>query len=67
AGRQLVQCVLDGRVDRYDRAWRRCSRSYRLLTESLLWTRNRSVLAPRIVPAAARLPGAFRALVGLLG
>ncbi|MGH3094844.1 MAG: NAD(P)/FAD-dependent oxidoreductase [Streptosporangiales bacterium] len=67
AARQLVQCVLDGRIDRYDRAWRRGSRTYRLLTESLLWARNNSVLAPRIVPTAARLPGAFRTVVGLLG
>lgn len=63
---ELVRCVRAGRPGDYERAWLRVSRRYRLLTRGLLWARNRHRLAPRIVPAAARMPPAFRAVVGLL-
>ncbi|MEU9127610.1 NAD(P)/FAD-dependent oxidoreductase [Kitasatospora sp. NPDC048540] len=62
----LVRCVAAGRPADYERAWRRASRSYRLLTGSLLWARQQPLLAQRIVPAAVRLPGLFRAGVNLL-
>ncbi|MEV4612641.1 NAD(P)/FAD-dependent oxidoreductase [Kitasatospora sp. NPDC049258] len=62
----LVRCVAAGRPEQYERAWRRASRSYRLLTGTLLWARRQPLLAPRIVPAAAGLPGVFRAGVNLL-
>jgi hypothetical protein len=38
----------------------------RFLTGSLLWARNRSLLAPRIVPAAALLPGVYSTIVNRL-
>ncbi|WP_345696295.1 NAD(P)/FAD-dependent oxidoreductase [Kitasatospora terrestris] len=62
----LVRCVVAGRPEAYEQAWRRVSRDYRLLTESLLWARRRPLLADRIVPAAAALPALFRAGVNLL-
>ncbi|MER8184845.1 NAD(P)/FAD-dependent oxidoreductase [Kitasatospora sp. NPDC094015] len=62
----LVRCVVAGRPEQYERAWRRASRSYRLLTGTLLWARRQPLLAPRIVPVAVGLPGVFRAGVNLL-
>ncbi|MBO0828042.1 MAG: NAD(P)/FAD-dependent oxidoreductase [Streptosporangiales bacterium] len=61
-----VGCIRHDRVQDYEHAWRRASRTYRLLTGSLLWARNRPVLAPRIVPAAERLPWLFSAAVNAL-
>ncbi|WP_405014067.1 NAD(P)/FAD-dependent oxidoreductase [Kitasatospora sp. NBC_01539] len=63
---ELVRCLRSGRPEAYERAWRRASRRYRLLTGSLLWARGQPLLASRIVPAAARLPLLFRAGVNLL-
>jgi flavin-dependent dehydrogenase len=63
---ELVRCVLDDRPEAYEAAWRRVSREARFLTASLLWARNRSLLAPRIVPAAALLPGVYGAIVNRL-
>jgi flavin-dependent dehydrogenase len=63
---ELVRCVAENRPADYDAAWRRVSWECRFLTGSLLWARNRSLLAPRIVPAAARLPAVFGAIVNRL-
>jgi flavin-dependent dehydrogenase len=63
---ELVRCVRADRPQDYDQAWLRVSRRHRLLTESLLWTRSRPWLAPRIVPAASRLPAVFTVLVNQL-
>jgi flavin-dependent dehydrogenase len=63
---ELVRCVLQDRPEAYEAAWRRVSREARFLTASLLWARNRSLLAPRIVPAAALLPGVYGAIVNRL-
>ncbi|ADB31620.1 monooxygenase FAD-binding protein [Kribbella flavida DSM 17836] len=63
---ELVRCVAADRPEDYEAAWRRVSRECRLLTASLLWARNRSLLAPRIVPAAAALPGVYGAIVNRL-
>ncbi|WBQ02918.1 NAD(P)/FAD-dependent oxidoreductase [Kribbella sp. CA-293567] len=63
---ELVRCVQADRPAEYDAAWRRVSWECRFLTGSLLWARNSSLLAPRIVPAAARLPGVFGAVVNQL-
>lgn len=59
----LVRCVVAGRPADYEREWRAATRSYRLVTEGLLWARNRRVLAPLLVPAAQRWPGIFGAVV----
>jgi flavin-dependent dehydrogenase len=63
---QLVRCVLADRPQDYERAWRRVSRDYRLLTGSLLWLRGRPWCARRIVPTAARCPALFAAAVNRL-
>ncbi|GAA1690580.1 NAD(P)/FAD-dependent oxidoreductase [Kribbella yunnanensis] len=63
---ELVDCVIADRPADYEAAWRRVSRECRLLTASLLWARNRSLLAPHIVPAAARLPGIYAHIVNRL-
>jgi flavin-dependent dehydrogenase len=63
---ELVDCVLKDRPSDYEAAWRRVSWECRLLTASLLWARNRSLLAPRIVPAAALLPGVYAQIVNRL-
>ncbi|MFK4086236.1 NAD(P)/FAD-dependent oxidoreductase [Kribbella sp. NPDC020789] len=63
---ELVDCIVDGRPADYETAWRRVSRECRLLTASLLWARNRRMLGPRIVPAAARLPGVYSHIVNRL-
>nr|WP_202892475.1 FAD-dependent monooxygenase [Kribbella shirazensis] len=63
---ELVDCVRADRPQDYEAAWRRVSRECRLLTASLLWARNRPLLAPRIVPAAAALPGVYRTIVNRL-
>ncbi|HEX5117319.1 MAG TPA: FAD-dependent monooxygenase [Pseudonocardiaceae bacterium] len=66
AATELVACLVAGRPDRYERAWRRVSRRSRLITESLLWARRRPGVAGAIVPVARRLPGVFRAAVDQL-
>ncbi|MFD3696117.1 NAD(P)/FAD-dependent oxidoreductase [Streptomyces sp. NPDC058646] len=66
AAGELVRCVREGRPQAYERAWRELSRSYRMLTASLLWARHRPALARRIVPLAARLPRVFTGAVNLL-
>ena len=63
---ELVRCITDDRPAAYEAAWRRVSWECRFLTGSLLWARNRSLLAPRIVPAAAQLPSVFGAIVNRL-
>jgi flavin-dependent dehydrogenase len=63
---ELVDCLRADRPQDYEAAWRRVSWECRLLTASLLWARNNPHLAPRIVPAAARLPGVYRTIVNRL-
>ena len=63
---ELVRCVVEDQPSGYEAAWRRVSWECRLLTGSLLWARNRSLLAPRIVPAAALLPGLYGRIVNRL-
>ncbi|MFI5954057.1 NAD(P)/FAD-dependent oxidoreductase [Cryptosporangium sp. NPDC051539] len=63
---ELVDCVARDTPDAYERRWRRASRRYRLLTGGLLAARNQPLIARAIVPAAARLPRVFRAVVNEL-
>lgn len=66
AAEVLVRALAAGRPESYEAAWRRVSRRYRLLTAGLV-SATRAPLARReIVAAAAHLPGAFPAVVGLL-
>jgi flavin-dependent dehydrogenase len=62
-----VSCIVAGRPDAYDAAWRRASRRYRWLTTALLTASGRPGVRRRIVPAAAALPGVFAAAVQVLG
>jgi flavin-dependent dehydrogenase len=61
--RRLVDCVIADEPERYERAWAAASRRYRTITTALLWARRHRLLAPRIVPAAVRLPSVFGAAV----
>ncbi|GAA1577630.1 NAD(P)/FAD-dependent oxidoreductase [Kribbella karoonensis] len=63
---ELVDCLRADRPQDYDAAYRRVSWECRLLTASLLWSRNRRLLAPHIVPTAARLPTLYRTIVNRL-
>ena len=62
----LVDCVVTGRVAEYERRWRSVTRTSRLLTAGLLWTRHRPMLATRIAPAAQALPPVFSGLVNVI-
>jgi flavin-dependent dehydrogenase len=64
--RAAVDCIANGQPEQYEQRWRTASRRYRVITESLLWTRRRRALAQLITPAAARLPSVFETLVAQL-
>jgi flavin-dependent dehydrogenase len=64
--RALVRCVTANRPDLYEREWRRQSRRYRWITESLLAARRQQRVAGLVVPAAERLPRVFGTLVDQL-
>lgn len=62
----LVDCLVAGTPERYERRWRRTSRVPRALTHGLLAARRTPLLAPRVVPLAERAPWLFSAVVGRL-
>ncbi len=64
--RAAVECIAIGQPEQYEQRWRAASRRYRVITESLLWTRRRRPLARLITPAASRLPSVFESLVDQL-
>lgn len=64
--RALVACVVGGRPEAYQAAWRRVVRRYWLLTSLLLAIRRRPRLRNRIVPAVARFPALFDASLEFL-
>ncbi len=61
-----VAAIGTGRAERYERAWRRLTRDYRLLTTMLVVAANRPALRRRIVPLACRMPGWYGAIVDRL-
>jgi flavin-dependent dehydrogenase len=63
----LAECLASGWPGDYERAWRRVSRKPWMLTAGLLWARHQALLAPRIVPAAQRLPRVFTSIVNQVG
>lgn len=63
---RLADCLAADRPADYERVWRQATRRYRLLTEGLVAAAGSRVSRPLIVPAAARLPGAFGAIVNQL-
>ncbi|MFE3453142.1 NAD(P)/FAD-dependent oxidoreductase [Nonomuraea sp. NPDC059194] len=62
----LVGCLAAGRPQDYERAWRRLSRTHRLLTGALLGVARSPCAARLVVPAAARLPALFTTVVRTL-
>jgi flavin-dependent dehydrogenase len=64
--RAAVEAIAAGRPDDYERAWRRLTRDYRLLTSALVGAANRPALRRRIVPFACRLPRLYGAIVDRL-
>ena len=62
----LVRSIAADQPDAYEAAWRRITRSYRMITEGLLLARGPLHLGPAIVPAAQRLPRVFEFLVDVL-
>ena len=61
-----VECLRAGRPDAYEAEWRQITRSYRMLTRTLLWCAGHPQLRRTIVPSAQVLPGVFGALVNSL-
>ncbi|MEV6651912.1 NAD(P)/FAD-dependent oxidoreductase [Streptomyces sp. NPDC051219] len=61
-----VRCLAAGAPYAYPARWTRLTRRHRLLTEALLYAAGRPVTARLIVPAACRVPSAFRAAVHAL-
>jgi flavin-dependent dehydrogenase len=59
----VVRAIVSGEPDGYEAEWRSITRSYRWLTNTLLWTSSRRSLRPMVVPAARAMPWAFRRLV----
>jgi flavin-dependent dehydrogenase len=62
----LVDCLVRDRPQDYEARWRQLSRRYRLLTAGLLAARRTPGVSGAIVPASARLPRAFAAIVDQL-
>lgn len=63
SAQQLVRCLVAGRPDDYERAWRRVTRRYRSLTGALLLAGRRAPVRRRLVGAAARHPRIFETAV----
>ena len=61
-----VKCLVADELDSYEREWSRITRSYRMLTSSLLFAARRNRLRRSLVPAARALPFAFTQIVNLL-
>jgi hypothetical protein len=66
AAELLVDCVMTGRPQDYDRQWRQLTRRYRMLTAALLQASAYAPARSRIVPAAKAMPTVFTGLVNLL-
>ena len=58
-----VDAILSNQPQRYEAAWPRITRSYRNLTNSLLWVGAHPKLRPLIVPTAQALPRTFTRIV----
>lgn len=66
SARVLIDALVTGHPEAYERDWRRVSRPYRLITSGLLAARQHPVLARAVVPTAARWPAVFGAAVNQL-
>jgi flavin-dependent dehydrogenase len=66
AAEALVECVVAGRPEDYDKRWRQLTRRYRMLTAALLQASAYAPARSRIVPAAVAMPTVFTGIVNLL-
>jgi flavin-dependent dehydrogenase len=62
----LVRAVVRDDPTGYEADWSRVTRSYRWLTQGLVWAGSRPSLRPVIVPAARGVPFAFGRIVDLI-
>ena len=62
-----MRCLVADRPGDYERAWRRTTRRYRLLTSGLLAATRRPLLRRALVPSAQRAPWLFTEIVNQLG
>lgn len=62
----LIDCIVGGRTEDYDRRWRQSTRRYRTLTAGFLRASATPGLRRTVVPAAATFPGVFTGLVDRL-
>jgi flavin-dependent dehydrogenase len=58
-----VDTILSNQPQRYEAAWLQITRSYRNLTNTLLWVGAQPILRPMIVPTAQALPRTFTRIV----
>jgi len=61
-----VTAVTNNDVVSYEKEWFQITRSYRMLTSTLLWASSRPPLRKLIVPSACALPWAFQKIVDSL-
>ena len=66
AAELLVDSIVTGRVDAYDRRWRQLTRRYRFLTAGLVRAGAVAPVRRAVVPAAAALPAVFEGIVNQL-
>lgn len=61
-----VVAITNNDVESYEKEWFKITRSYRVLTSTLLWTATHPPLRRLIVPAACAMPWAFQKIVDSL-
>lgn len=66
AAELLVNCLVSGNTELYDRRWRQMTRRYRALTAGLLSMTSHRAARSCLVPAAAAVPSVFSRAVNLL-
>jgi menaquinone-9 beta-reductase len=59
----VVTAILKDRPESYEAEWKRITRSYRALTNALLWAGGRPILRPMVVPAAMAMPRTFTRII----
>jgi len=64
--RAAVDCITEGRANRYEARWRRATWRYWTLTEGLLALRDVAVVRRLMVPFLRAVPGVFDGIVGAL-
>ncbi len=61
-----VRAIVADRSGGYEADWRKITRSYRWMTNALLWTTSHRELRSMLVPSARAMPFAFRRIVDSL-